>query len=103
MLNTKTLLQWNIVQHELKFAIERLLLHHGAPKLHWIIQTALGCTGLYRDVRALWEKVANSRDWFSVYVAGFSYAIAISMTIANNPLDGGIHAGFYILYGQQME
>jgi hypothetical protein len=53
MLDTKTLLQWNIVQHELKFAIKRLLSHHSALKLHWVIQTALGCTGLYRDVRAL--------------------------------------------------
>jgi hypothetical protein len=51
MLDTKTLLQWNIVQHKLKFAIKRLLFHHGAPKLYWIIQTALGSTGLYKILR----------------------------------------------------
>ena len=78
---------------------------NSAPKLYWIIPTALGCTGLYRDVRDLREKVIDSRDWFSVYVAGFSYAMSISMTISNDPLDMGIPI-FYLVskwnsYGYQ--
>ena len=96
-------LNWNIVQYDLKFAIKRLLSHHSALKFHWIIPTALGYTGLYKNVRDLREKVIDSRDWFSVYVAGFSYAIAISMTNSNNPLDMGIPSWFYFLFGQQME
>jgi hypothetical protein len=103
MLDTKVLLRWNIIQFELQFAVERLLSHHKAPKLRWIIPTVLGCTGSFRRVKDLREKVANSRDWFSVPVAALSYAIAVSMTLSDDPLDGGIPHWFYYLYGQQME
>jgi hypothetical protein len=105
MLDTRILLQWNVVQHQLKFAVERLLTHHKAPKLCWIISTALKYLGLgvFENVKDLRERVTRSRDWFSVFVAGLSYAIAVSLTISNDPIDGGIPHWFHFLSGQQME
>lgn len=103
MLDPEILLSWNIVEHDLKFAVDRLLSHHHAPKLRWIMSTALGCMGIYKDVKNLRASVTNSRGWFAVLVAGLSYAIAISLTLCDDPLQGGIPGWFYFLSGQQMK
>lgn len=105
MLDTTVLLQWNVVQHQLKFATDRLLSRYNAPKLRWILPTALRWlgAGVFRNVKDLREQVTGSRNWFSVFVAGLSYAIAVSLTVSGDPLDGGIPYWFYFLSGQQME
>ena len=103
MLDPQIILQWNVIEHNIRFAVERLLSHHHAPMLTWIMQTALGCTGYYEDASRLQTVVINSRGWFGVLVAGLSYAIAISLTMCNDPLDSGIPQWFYILSAQQME
>ena len=86
MLDPEILLSWNIVKHDLKFTVDRLLSHHHAPKLYWIMSMALGCMGIYKDVKNLHASITNSWGWFSVLVAGLSYAIAISLTLCDDPL-----------------
>lgn len=103
MLDPQILLQWNVVERDLKFAVERLLSHHHAPEVQWIMLTALGCQGWYNNVKILRDDVINSRGWFAVLVAGLSYAIAVSLTIYDDPLDSGVPKWFYVLFNQQME
>ena len=102
MLDPQILLQWNVVERDLRFAVERLLSHHYAPKVEWIMSTALGCQGWYNNVKILQDDVINSRGWFAVLVAGLSYAIAVSLSSYDDRLDGGVPKWFHVLFDQQM-
>jgi hypothetical protein len=105
MLDTVVLLKWNVVQHQLKFAASRLLSYHRAPTLRWIIPTVLRGlgSGVFSSVKDFREQVTSSRNWFSVFLAGLSYAIAVSLTMSDDRIDGDFPHWFFYLSSQQME
>lgn len=87
LLDYKYILGWARVQKLLIQSINALLTHHHAPPVTWIASSALGCTGAYDRAGDLRKSVVNSRLWFSQWMAGLSYAIAISKTFQNESLD----------------
>lgn len=86
-LDPQYVLGWARLQKILLDSIHDLLTHHGAPPVTWIASSALGCTGSYDRAGDLRKSVINSRLWFSQWMAGMSYAIAISKTFKNERLD----------------
>ena len=87
LLDYEYVLGWARVQKLLIDSINALLTHHRVPPVTWIASSALGCTGIFYRARALRESVRNSRLWFSQWMAGMSYAIAISKTFRDESLD----------------
>ena len=94
-------LGWARVEKLLVDSIRRLLTHYRVPPITWIASTAIGCTGAFVRARDLRESVLNSRDWFSQWMAGLSYAIAISKTLENESLDDMWPAWFTFLSEQR--
>ena len=97
----KYVLGWAHVQKLLVDSTRRLLNHYNVPPVTWIASTAIGCTGAFVYARELRESVLNSRDWFSQWMAGLSYAIAISKSLENESLDDMWPAWFSFLCEQR--
>jgi hypothetical protein len=94
-------LGWARVEKLLVDSIRRLLNQYRAPPITWIASTAIGCTGAFVRARDLRESVLNSRGWFSQWMAGLSYAIAISKSLKNESLDDMWPAWFTFLSEQR--
>ena len=83
----KYILGWARVERRLLDSIRTLLNHYKIPEVTWIASTALGCTGAFERPSDLRDSVKNSRLWFSQWMAGMSYAIAISKSLEEESLD----------------
>lgn len=86
-LDPQYVLGWARLQRILMDCINDLLTHHRAPPITWIASSALGCTGFYDRASDLRESVIISRLWFSQWMAGMSYAIAISISFKIERVD----------------
>ena len=103
ILDYKYILGWARVERLLVDSIRTLLTHHGIPSVTWIASTAVGCTGAFKYSRDIRESVINSRLWFSQWMAGLSYAIAISKTLVGESLDEIFPYWFSFLSGQRFQ
>lgn len=83
MLDNQIILRWAVIEKDIKDAIEMLLIHEQVSQVTWISRSALGCTGPFRQAYLLRGHVINTRNWFTMWMAGLSYAIALSITIRN--------------------
>ena len=79
-INPKIILGWASLERDIRDAANLILAHERAPPITWLISTSLGCTGGYRYVRLLQTEYRNSKGWFSLFMGGLSYAIAISIS-----------------------
>ena len=79
-IDPKIILGWASLERDIRDAANLILAHEGAPPITWLIPTSLGCTGGYRYIRLLRTEYTNSKDWFSLFMGGLSYAIAISIS-----------------------
>jgi hypothetical protein len=86
-LDPQYIVGWAHVQKHLKDSINGVLGYLPGPPLTWIASSALGCGGFYSRSDNLRRSVVNSRLWFSQWMAGLTYAIAISKTFRNESLD----------------
>ena len=79
-IDPKIILGWVSLERDIRDAANLILAHERAPPITWLISTSLGCTGGYRYVRLLQTEYRNSKGWFSLFMGGLSYAIAISIS-----------------------
>ena len=103
LLDNKYILGWARVEKLSVDSIRTLLTHHKSPTVTWIASTALGCTGAFKHPGELRQSVINSRLWFSQWMAGLSYAIAISKTLVGESLDEIFPYWFGFLSGQRFK
>ena len=80
MIDTQIILGWARLEENIKDAVHLLLAHERAPAIAWILPSALGCTGVFKRVHTLRASFTHSKEWFSVFMGGLSYAIAVSIT-----------------------
>jgi hypothetical protein len=73
------ILCWAHLERNIKDAVVLLLSHKYAPEITWIAPTSLACTGVYRQVHDLRDNFTHSKNWFSLFMGSFSYAIAVSL------------------------
>jgi hypothetical protein len=91
-LDPQIILGWVRLERNIKDAVELLLLHEHAPAISWIAPTSLGCTRYYKRPRDLRASYAKSKEWFSLWLGAFSYAIAISLSRRQDDFyDGSPH------------
>jgi len=87
MLDPQVIVKWAITEKEMIEAVERLLAHHlGASRINWIARTSIGCAGQFKRAHVLRAYFIASRYWFSLWTAGLSYAIAMSLTLSHQDL-----------------
>jgi hypothetical protein len=94
-------LGWARLEKLLADAIRMLLSHYAAPRVVWISRTAVGCKGIFRRLEVLRSHFANTRRWFSQWLAAMSYAIAVCKTLENESLDAKFPFWFTFLSQQQ--
>ncbi|KAF8802351.1 hypothetical protein BYT27DRAFT_7059341, partial [Phlegmacium glaucopus] len=82
---------------DIRDAVELLLTHERAPPITWIAPTSISCTGAFRRVHDLRAHFMHSREWFSQFMGGFSYAIAVSITLHHDNLHQGVPHWFSFL------
>jgi hypothetical protein len=80
MIDSQTILGWVRLEKHIIDAVHLLLSVERMPGISWIIPTALACTDLFKQVRTLRASYIHSKEWFSVFMGAFSYAIAVSIT-----------------------
>jgi hypothetical protein len=80
MIDPEIILRWAHLEKNIKDAVELILSHEQAPTISWIIRTSQSCTGVFGRVRNLRANFINSKEWFSLFMGAFSYAIAISIS-----------------------
>jgi hypothetical protein len=73
-------LGWARLERHIMDAVRLLLAYESAPKITWIVRTSLGCTGLFKQAYILRSYLTHSKSWFSLFMGGFSYAIAVSIS-----------------------
>ena len=98
MIDPQAIIKWAITEKNMIESVERLLAHHDAPKISWIARTSIGCAGPFKRAHVLRAYFTASRYWFSLWMAGLSYAIAVCLTLCHEDLDEGIPHWFSYLY-----
>jgi hypothetical protein len=98
MLDPQVIVKWAITEKEMIDAVESLLAHHlGASRINWIARTSIGCAGRFKRAHVLRAHFIASRCWFSLWTAGLSYAIAMSLTLSHEDLHEGMPHWFSFL------
>jgi hypothetical protein len=77
------------------------LSHERAPAITWIARTSLACTGMFKRVSDLRAIFAHSKEWFSLFMGAFSYAIAISLSHRQDRFSDGCPHWFSFLYERE--
>lgn len=80
-IDTEIVLGWARLEKNIRDAVALLLSHEHAPAITWIVPSSLACTGIFKRVRDLRVSFAHSKDWFSLFMGGLSYAIAVSLSL----------------------
>ncbi|KAJ3488168.1 hypothetical protein NLJ89_g11641 [Agrocybe chaxingu] len=70
-------LAWVRFEKNIKTMFNSLSSVTSIPRVEPIIDTACGCTGTYRNPRDFYRAEKRAREWFSLWVAMLSYAIAV--------------------------
>src|SRR6202522_1977880 len=96
-IDSLAIIKWATAEKDMMEAVERLLAHHHAPKISWIARTSIGCAGRFKRAHVLRAYFTASRYWFSLWMAGLSYAITVSLTLCHKDLDDGIPHWFSYL------
>jgi hypothetical protein len=86
ILDPQVLLKWKKLEFFLKRVVQLLLVKSLAPAPEPIIDTAISCTGFYREARYFRRAVGRTRDWFSLWMAQVSYTIALAMSAEQDSL-----------------
>jgi hypothetical protein len=100
-LDPQIILGWVRLERNIKDAVELLLSHEHAPAITWIAPTSLSCTRYYKRPRDLRASYASSKEWFSLFIAAFSYAIAISLSRRRDDFYDGMPHWFSFLYERE--
>ena len=80
MLDPQIILGWARLEKDIHDAVNILLAHERAPPIAWIVRTALGCTGSYKQAQTLHTWYKQSKEWFTLFMGCLSYAVAVSIT-----------------------
>ena len=100
-LDPQIILGWVRLERNIKDAVELLLSHEHAPAISWIVPTSLGCTRYYKRPRHLRASYARSKEWFSLFMGAFSYAIAISLSRRQDDFYDGMPHWFSFLHERE--
>lgn len=87
ILDPRQLLDWNLLQHNMRTVIKELANKSNLVPFPSIIDNALSCTGFHQNKRELIAVIYRNKGWFLYWIAQLSFVIAASLTLDNDNLD----------------
>ncbi|PPQ84886.1 hypothetical protein CVT26_008733 [Gymnopilus dilepis] len=78
----QVVLRWAKLERDIKFAIP-VIIGADAVRPRYIVDTALVLGGRVSTLEEVRSRRNSARDWFCQWIAGFSYAVAVNITVEN--------------------
>lgn len=101
MLDPQIIIGWAHLEKNIRDATEILLAHEHVPAITWLIPMSISCTGIFHQAHHLCNNFMYSKDWFSLYMGGLSYAIAVSISHCQEPIHEEMPHWFSFLHEQE--